>query len=258
LIDPFEQISPSPSSHSPSHTASSLQSFLTPLLASGAAGLVALFTFFYFQYGGIPTLDQPIALAGDAVAEILLGVRAIEDFWTPTISRLSAPFGLNISDFFPLEFAHNALRWALGHWTGSSIASANLFYFLGYFLSATLATAAFLSIGSPLGLSTLSAMAGGILYALFPYHPLRGPGHLALSGYYLCPLLLWLLKSIWQPIWDSSSQSRLQDSQVRRTRLMAQIGLIGLMSLLLSGSGGLLCGLLARVLRARNPSRILV
>lgn len=234
LIDPLEQIPPVSNSHSPLQT----PSCLATLLASSAAGMIALFVFFYLQYGGIPSLDQPIALLGDAVAEILLGVRAIEDFWTPTISRLSAPFGLNISDFLPLEFAQNSLRWALGQLTGSSIASANLFYFLGYFLSACLATAAFLSVGAPLGLSTLSAIAGGILYALIPYHSLRGPGHLALASYYLCPLLLWIMKSIWQPIWESPSQSLPQKPQAGRIRLTAQVGLIGLMSLLLSGSGG--------------------
>ena len=65
----------------------------------------------------------------------------------------------------------------------------NLFYLTGY-AAVGIATA---FVMRRLGASRLVAIAVAILYALLPYHWLRGEGHLFLSMYWILPLILLVL-----------------------------------------------------------------
>lgn len=99
--------------------------------------------------------------------------------------NIGAPGGFVGYDFFSLD-ADNvqwAILWVLARFTDSPGLLQTAYYLLGFPLAAgvTYVSLRFLGISRSVG------AVSGIVYALIPYHFLRGTGHLFLSGYFALP-----------------------------------------------------------------------
>lgn len=105
---------------------------------------------------------------------------------------LGAPGQQELYDFPMPHWIHLVVLACISLVTSQAGAAINLFYLLGYLLSAVTTLYAFRKLGISAGLAT----AGAILYVFLPYHLWRAEGHLLLSAYYVVPLMamvaVWL------------------------------------------------------------------
>lgn len=103
--------------------------------------------------------------------------------------RLGAPGEQELHDFPVVDHLHFAVIWLLGQAFPDPVVVFNLFHVLTYPLTAV--TAAF--VLRRFGVSGPGAVVGGVLYAVQPYHYLRGQVHYFLSAYYVVPLTLMVV-----------------------------------------------------------------
>lgn len=105
---------------------------------------------------------------------------------------LGAPGQQELYDFPMPHWIHLAFLALIRLVTSNAGTAINLFYLLGYLLSAVTTLYAFRKLGISAGLAT----AGALLYVFLPYHLWRAEGHLFLSSYYIVPLMamvaVWL------------------------------------------------------------------
>jgi hypothetical protein len=111
--------------------------------------------------------------------------------------RLGAPGEQELHDFPVVDHLHFAVIWLLGRFFPDPVVVFNLYHVLTYPLTAITAT----FVLRRFGVSGPGAVLGGVLYALQPYHYLRGQLHYFLSAYYVVPLtlmvILWVCRGRW-------------------------------------------------------------
>src|SRR5450756_2277711 len=134
-------------------------------------------------------ISVPFAYGGDA-SFVLAGVKGLFETGSYlTNPSLGAP---GIAQFYDTP-GSDGLNWlvlrVIGLFGMSSGTAVNLFYLAGY--SAVGVATAF--VLRRLHVSRLSSLGAAILFALLPYHYMRGEGHLFLSMYWIIPLLLLVL-----------------------------------------------------------------
>jgi phosphoglycerol transferase len=162
-----------------------LHSTIAYLLAAilATAGMLATTGFWQnnlhvpFNYGG-----------GDAIWHLVAAKTIQETGWFNFNPRLGAPGTLDMGDFPMSEWLHLAIVKILNFVTGDYATSINLYYLLTFPLTAVITLAALgqLEISLPL------AVVAAAIYALAPFHILRGNGPVFLGGYFLLPLVLLL------------------------------------------------------------------
>lgn len=107
--------------------------------------------------------------------------------------ELGYPFGLPLQDFPFTDFSYLVIIKVLSAFSTNPFVVTNLFFLLSFVLCSV---SAFLSLRL-LKIPPSLAMLGGLLFSFLPYHLIRGPYHLFLSGYWVAPLVccasLWLL-----------------------------------------------------------------
>lgn len=128
-------------------------------------------------------LRTPIGWAGDGLLHMVMAKATAEQGWPLTVDRLGAPGRLDFRDFPALDNLSLAMIRLLSLGTADAGLLINLFFLATFPL---IAASAFLS-SRRLGLSRAASFIVSILYALLPYHFIRGTGHLFLSAYYLVP-----------------------------------------------------------------------
>jgi phosphoglycerol transferase len=137
-------------------------------------------------------LRVPFAYEVDGLYTELMIKGLIENGWYLKNDRVGAPLGMNLADYPMSDNLHFAALKLLGAATGDVGLTINLYFLLTFPLAAVAALFAL----RRLGLSPAAALVAAVLFALLPYHFLRGEWHLFLSGYYLVPLAalaaLWL------------------------------------------------------------------
>jgi phosphoglycerol transferase len=105
---------------------------------------------------------------------------------------LGAPGQQELYDFPMPHWIHLIVLAFVRIITSNAGIAINLFYLLGYLLSAVTTLYAFRKLGISAGLAT----AGALLFVFLPYHLWRAEGHLFLSSYYIVPLMamvaVWL------------------------------------------------------------------
>jgi hypothetical protein len=106
--------------------------------------------------------------------------------------RLGAPGVQELHDFPVVDHFHFLWLWVLGRFIPDAVVVFNVYYLLTFPLTVLTAMA----VLRHFGLSFPAAAVGGLLYALTPYHLLRGENHFFLSAYYMVPLavmvILWV------------------------------------------------------------------
>jgi hypothetical protein len=139
-------------------------------------------------------LDSPFVYRDDANLNLMLVKGLLENGWYLENPSLGAPLGQKLFDYPVLAGDHLnvVVLGLLGIVSEEPGTVVNLFYLLTYPLVALTSFAVMrrLRISAPVALICSS------LYALLPYHFLRGETHLLLSAYYAVPLAAYLVLAV--------------------------------------------------------------
>jgi phosphoglycerol transferase len=135
------------------------------------------------------SLSAPFAAAGDALSTQAMIKGLFETGSLYTNASLGAPGVAQFYDYPSADWANLLIVRLFGLFGAGPAAAMNLFYLTGY--AAVGVSTAFLM--RRLGASRLVAIVVAVLFALLPYHWLRGEGHLFLSMYWVLPLVLLVL-----------------------------------------------------------------
>jgi phosphoglycerol transferase len=139
-------------------------------------------------------LGVPLDYFGDVNLQHLLVKSVLEEGWYFENARLGAPLGLELYDYPVLngDTLNVLLLWTFGIFGAGSAAAMNLLYLLSFPLVGLTAFLALRLIGA----DRWPALVCSVLYALLPYHFIRGEGHLFLSTYYAVPVGAYLAWAI--------------------------------------------------------------
>jgi hypothetical protein len=147
-------------------------------------------------------LRVPFAYTGDATLNLVLIDSTIENAWHFENDRLGAPGGLELYDYPVVagETLNLLVLRLLALGTGDPAFAMNLFFLLTFPLTAL--TAFF--VLRRLDVTREAALVVSVLYALLPYHFLRGEVHLFLAAYYAVPLGAYLALAVFRgdPLFD--------------------------------------------------------
>jgi phosphoglycerol transferase len=158
-------------------------------VATGAVVITLLIAAIVLQAWSL-SFSRPNGYDPDAVLTATLVKSVLHHGWYLNNSNLGAPFGQQLYDF-PLggDNLHFVLMKVLG------IVSSNVFVVVNLYsiLTFILITLSGYVVLRCLRVSRVVSAGLSILYALLPYHFLRGESHLFLSGYYGVPLAVLLV-----------------------------------------------------------------
>ena len=151
----------------------------------------------------LANLAIPFFYSGDAVSSAAHVKATVQWGWYENQPDLGAPAGQVYHDYpfgdnLPLMFAKVA-----GWFTSSWPVVFNLYYLLGFPLAAVAA----LWFLRRCGVSRPLAVALSVLWAVAPYHWLRGEDHYYLAGYWVLPIGMWVALEVLRgrPVWGRRS-----------------------------------------------------
>jgi phosphoglycerol transferase len=166
----------------------------------GDAGFAAL-TAALSLLGGVVVLrwwegdiNVPLEYFGDVNLQHLLVRTVVDQTWYYENPSLGAPDQLELYDYPVLsgDTLNVVLLAVLGLFGAGSAAAMNLLYLFSFPL---VGLTAFLALRR-LGADGWPALVCAVLYALLPYHFIRGEGHLFLSTYYAVPVGAYLALAV--------------------------------------------------------------
>lgn len=178
----------------------SLRSWIDGLLPWA---VVFVFTAWFFAnlrfdlgwiYGG--------SLDSDALLHATFIKTLIESGWVFDNPRLGAPFGTSFLDFPGADGVLVLFLKFFSIFTSDPSVVLNLFYVSGF----PLVFAAAYWVFRRVGVGTVWATVGALIYTCIPYHFLRGSTHLYLSNYFVVPLLVWAALRIYPGEQASAAQ----------------------------------------------------
>ena len=164
------------------------------------AGYAALAAGLSFLFGALVlkpwkgALDVPYGYVGDANLYQASIKGVLDHGWYWHNSSLGAPGRAQLFDFPSLagDPLNVLIIKVIGLFTSDSGVAINVFFLLTFPL---VGLVAYLVLRQ-LTVSPWAAVVCSVLYALLPYHFLRGEGHLLLAAYYVVPLGAWLVLSV--------------------------------------------------------------
>jgi phosphoglycerol transferase len=164
------------------------------LVESLAAAALALFAACLVLEVWNAELRRPFDYSGDASFTAAVVTNVVEEGALWENEELGAPRGQELYDFpvFAGDNAHLAIVRALGVVVRDPIVALNLFFLMTFPLAAF---TAFLVLRR-LGVRLPGALLASVLFALLPYHFLRGEDHLFLAAYWAVPLGCFLVLSV--------------------------------------------------------------
>ena len=139
-------------------------------------------------------LQIPFAYQYDSLFYLMTTKGVLRHGWWFENPDLGAPFGQELYDF-PNLVGHSfnlLLIKLLGVFSSNPALVTNLFFLLSFPL---VAVASFLVLRQ-IGISRGASLVCSVLYALAPYHFLRGEEHLYLAAYYSVPVGAYLVLSL--------------------------------------------------------------
>jgi hypothetical protein len=139
-------------------------------------------------------LHRPFDYSGDAAFTGAVVKNVVDEGALWENEELGAPRGQELYDFpvFAGDDAQLAIVRLLGLVVRDPIVALNLFFLLTFPLTAFTAMLVF----TRLGLRLPGALVGSVLFALLPYHFLRGEDHLFLAAYWAVPLGCFVVLSV--------------------------------------------------------------
>lgn len=151
-------------------------------------------------------LRVPFGYVGDAVAVAAHVKTVLETGWYESQPLLGWPAGQAYHDFPTADNLNFAIVRVLGLVSHQWPTVLNLYYLLGFPLTALAATWFLRRVG----VSRPLTVALATLYAIAPYHFLRGESHLWLASYFTVPLALVVVLGALrgEPLWTAWSDRR--------------------------------------------------
>jgi hypothetical protein len=150
----------------------------------------------------------PFGIGGDADYTAMTAESMLDDGSPLTDPRLGFPFGLDARDFTVLngDWLQFATMWLLGRGLDSAISVVSAYAVLTFGLAGMTAFVALRGLGVRRGPSLVCA----VLFALTPYHFLRGTSHLMLASSYAVPAGSYLvLRALGRhPLWARRPEGR--------------------------------------------------
>lgn len=148
-------------------------------------------------------LAVPLTYRGDALPVGAHFKTVFEQGWYEFQPNLGAPWGQTYNDFPTADNLHLIAAKVLGLFTSDWAVAMNAYFLIGFPLIA-MAAVWFLRT---CGISPLLTIALSTLYAIAPYHFIRGESHLWLASYYAIPLALTLLVLVLrgEPLWGPAA-----------------------------------------------------
>lgn len=131
---------------------------------------------------------------GDALFYAMAIKSTITSGWYLTNPFIGVPDGYSLVDFPMPDGLSFLLIKFLTFFSSDWVFVQNAFLLLTFPLAAMTS----LFVLKRLGLKYPFALTGSLLYALLPYHFIRGTGHLLLSAYFIVPLVIWLALLVYQ------------------------------------------------------------
>lgn len=152
------------------------------------------FLLLYLFY--IPGFDirYPLSYQKDALMSGVIIKTVIETGWFLQNTLLGAPGTYNLADFPSADCANFFILKVLTLFSQHYGAILNGFYFLTFPITAVFS----LFVFQRCGLNRAYAFSAALLFTFLPYHFLRGEYHLFLSAYYVVPLYVLLMLSVFQ------------------------------------------------------------
>jgi phosphoglycerol transferase len=176
-------------------------------------------------------LDIPLGYSGDGVQVLGFVQNMVETGWYLDAPRLNSPFGQELHDWpLGVDNMHLALLRILTLVTGQAPATVTLFYLATFPLAALAAYWALrsLHVRGPV------AFLGATIFAVLPYHFVRGTGHLFLAAYYSVPVGAYLcIATLEGRAFFGLNAGKSHASRVQRT--MAVVVPLGLALMIASG-----------------------
>ena len=136
----------------------------------------------------------PFSYSGDGTLNLTLIKTVMERGWFYENPRLGAPSGQELYDYPVLsgDGLHVVFFWLAGLFTGDPSVVMNVFFVLTFPVTAVVTYLVLrrLAVGPEV------ALVIAVLYALTPYHFMRGEVHLFLAAYYVVPIGAYLALSV--------------------------------------------------------------
>ena len=139
-------------------------------------------------------LRVPFLYRGDALSTGAHFKTVLEQGWYEYQPMLGAPLGQTYHDFPTADNLHMLAPYLFRLFTSDWAVAINLYFLLGFILSAITAVWFLRVCRVPRAFTIVLAT----LFALAPYHFLRGESHLWLASYYAIPLALGLLVMVFR------------------------------------------------------------
>lgn len=149
-------------------------------------------------------LSVPLTYRGDALPVAAHFKTVFEEGWYESQPRLGAPAGQVYHDFPTADNLNLVFAKIIRLFTDNWAIGMNVYFLLGFLLIA----AAAVWFLRRCGVSPWITIALSTLYALAPYHFIRGQSHLWLASYYMVPLAMGLLVMVLrsEPLWALSQK----------------------------------------------------
>lgn len=161
---------------------SDLPLYLLTALVTGLVTVVALELW-------TARFDVPFTYEGDGIAIAAHFKTVMETGWYEFQPLLSAPFGQTYNDFPTADNLNFLAARVITLFTADSVVAMNLYFVIGFVAAALSA----LWLFRRLKLSAAVSLALAVVFAIAPYHFIRGEGHLWLASYYIVPLSIGLV-----------------------------------------------------------------
>lgn len=160
--------------------------------------LAIVFTFFIVAWVlklQHANLNIPFVYSGDGLTNIMLVKGAIQHGWYLANPDLGAPHGQELYDLAIIngDNLHLIVIKMLSIVSSSAPLVINLFYLFSY---AFIVLTSFFTMRH-LKISPLVAAVCSVLFALLPYHFIRGESHLFLSSYYAVPISAYIILALY-------------------------------------------------------------
>lgn len=212
-----------------------LQKYLAPLLTVKQSGFASLKNLFqeisvYILVASLSgiililslrlweaDIGIPFRYDGDAVFNLMTIKTLIDNHWFLINPYIGAPFGMEAYDF-PFDETITLLILKAIASLSNHFFAHNLFYILTFPLTAVTSFFALKQIR----ISSKVALVTSLLYTFVPYHFLR-LGHLFLAAYYMIPLIVLIILSLWSdkpPLISSADSDRIKFELFSRRSLL--------------------------------------
>ncbi|QCB93127.1 hypothetical protein [Cellulomonas shaoxiangyii] len=144
-------------------------------------------------------LDVPFTYWGDAVAVAAHVRTTLLTGWYERQPLLGVPHGQTFHDFPTSDDLHLVVMRLLGVLSDDWGTVLNLYFLLGFPLAAVTATYFLRRVGA----GTVTTVVTASLFALAPYHFVRGEAHLYLASYWVLPPVVLLVVRAFrgEPLW---------------------------------------------------------